>query len=554
MSEKVILTSVYKLDEYDKNILAKKHFIIRPDAVFFGNSALVLKPDGTVEYIGRDSSVNDKVKKLQCIVKIVSGSDHAAALGADGRVFAFGDDTCGQCRVSSWENITELFAGKCCTIGIKNGSEILIAGTVDLQPEKDEISRQTIENLKSDIYNYIDRRIREQKRDIQRNIDDSISRSGKRLAEKNVQVSDLKKQEDFGSSFSGSENSYADTHSDTSGLSDAAIEYLEDYGVQDLVSQLQEKKSSDNDVYDKEKIIRFDGYYKREIDTDKNDYLRFYNNGTVKNYTGNGTPEEIMDIFEHDSDEVSKGEWIHKTKYISIKKGFATYERQPKTFLSLQFERDVNIMFSYSVERMKPEDELEMVAEIVVLDVKRESGAHMFFNFEKDADKKNSNAVVQSKENKTSENDLYDEKELIRFDGYYEKKKLFEKNEYLRFYKDGTVMRYFGNGSSEYIMDKLECSCKDSEKGKWYHVFYSNKTEDDYIHYEFEKEKNRGLCYSVYRLVPKDKLDVAVWEENEQGRVSYSNRLFNFHRIDMLQRELDKIASFDIGKALSDME
>ena len=131
MSEELIIESAFALTAEDKKALVKKLFSVKPDAVFFGSSAVVLKSDGTVVYLGKDKTLREKISNLSNITKVVSGVSHLAALRADGTVFAAGDDSNGQCKVSMWKNVSDIFASGNCTVGITVEDEVYLAGTTE---------------------------------------------------------------------------------------------------------------------------------------------------------------------------------------------------------------------------------------------------------------------------------------------------------------------------------------------------------------------------------------------------------------------------------------
>ena len=131
MNNKIIIESVYSLDEAALKALRKKYFKAESDAVFFGSSALVLRPDGTVVYKGKDEKIEKLASGWQNVIKLAAGVDHAAVLFPDGTVTAVGDNKKGQCDVNEWKNVVSLFAGGNCTIGITESGDVLMAGTTE---------------------------------------------------------------------------------------------------------------------------------------------------------------------------------------------------------------------------------------------------------------------------------------------------------------------------------------------------------------------------------------------------------------------------------------
>jgi hypothetical protein len=64
--------------------------------------------------------------------------------------------------------------------------------------------------------------------------------------------------------------------------------------------------------------IRYDGVYYREEDLDSNQYIRFYDDGTVITVTSTGTITQIKDWFDKDNDSPSKGRYVITGENISF--------------------------------------------------------------------------------------------------------------------------------------------------------------------------------------------------------------------------------------------
>ena len=71
---------------------------------------MILRNDGTVVYKGNDKDIENTVGGWNNILKIAAGCSHVAALNAEGRVCAAGDNDKGQCAVGEWNEVEELFA------------------------------------------------------------------------------------------------------------------------------------------------------------------------------------------------------------------------------------------------------------------------------------------------------------------------------------------------------------------------------------------------------------------------------------------------------------
>ena len=77
---------------------------------------------------------------------------------------------------------------------------------------------------------------------------------------------------------------------------------------------------------EKSKLLRFDGIYQCEENNDGEPYsyyIRFYKDDTVITETFSGSPSEIIDIFNRESDDVSIGKYYlqgNKIKFTSTNK------------------------------------------------------------------------------------------------------------------------------------------------------------------------------------------------------------------------------------------
>jgi alpha-tubulin suppressor-like RCC1 family protein len=62
---------------------------------------------------------------------VSAGTAHTIGLKSDGTVVAVGDNTSGQCNVSSWTDITQVSAGGGHSIGLKSGNTVIAVGNND---------------------------------------------------------------------------------------------------------------------------------------------------------------------------------------------------------------------------------------------------------------------------------------------------------------------------------------------------------------------------------------------------------------------------------------
>lgn len=93
---------------------------------------LAVKKDGTIAFKG--NTCPDNWKEAESWTNIVSLSaqgtsekDHIVGLTADGKVKAAGNNDCGQCEVSGWEDIAAVHTSKNYTVGKKSDGTYLIA-------------------------------------------------------------------------------------------------------------------------------------------------------------------------------------------------------------------------------------------------------------------------------------------------------------------------------------------------------------------------------------------------------------------------------------------
>ena len=64
----------------------------------------------------------------ECVPMVAAGGLHTVGLKDNGRVFALGDNSYGQCDVGTWRGITQVAAGASHTIGIKSDGTLVAVG------------------------------------------------------------------------------------------------------------------------------------------------------------------------------------------------------------------------------------------------------------------------------------------------------------------------------------------------------------------------------------------------------------------------------------------
>ena len=135
--EKIQIDSLYYLRDEEIRELINKSLHIKPSAVFFGNSALVLKNDGSLIYITDNGKQKHQVDGIGIIKKIAAGKDHAVMLTTAGKVFTVGSNALGQCNVKDWKDVADVFAGDYSTLGILKDNSIVFTGKLEVSKNTD---------------------------------------------------------------------------------------------------------------------------------------------------------------------------------------------------------------------------------------------------------------------------------------------------------------------------------------------------------------------------------------------------------------------------------
>ena len=99
-------------------------------AIAAGNNHLVaLKSDGTVCAIGENSFGQCDVSSWRNIVAISAGMNHTVGICKDGTAVATGKNNDGECNVSNWSNLVSVEAGCCHTVGVKSDGTVIATGS-----------------------------------------------------------------------------------------------------------------------------------------------------------------------------------------------------------------------------------------------------------------------------------------------------------------------------------------------------------------------------------------------------------------------------------------
>ena len=91
---------------------------------------IVLHKDGSVSSIPNEKhNIDETFPKTNDVIQIAAGLSHSVLLHADGTVTAVGDNTYGQCNVSSWTDIVAVAAGQNFTLGLKLDGTLVACGS-----------------------------------------------------------------------------------------------------------------------------------------------------------------------------------------------------------------------------------------------------------------------------------------------------------------------------------------------------------------------------------------------------------------------------------------
>jgi len=93
------------------------------------NHLVALKSDGTVCAIGENSFGQCDVSSWTNIVAISAGTNHTVGICKDGTAVATGKNSDGECNVSNWSNLVSVEAGSCHTVGVKSDGTVIATGS-----------------------------------------------------------------------------------------------------------------------------------------------------------------------------------------------------------------------------------------------------------------------------------------------------------------------------------------------------------------------------------------------------------------------------------------
>ncbi len=112
--------------------IAERRSIISGNSITAGARHTVLRhADGTVSACGDNSKGQCNVSSWNDVMEIRAGAYHTVGLKEDGTVVAVGDNSKGQCNVSEWKNVISIAVGDSDTIGLTSDGTVLCAGYHD---------------------------------------------------------------------------------------------------------------------------------------------------------------------------------------------------------------------------------------------------------------------------------------------------------------------------------------------------------------------------------------------------------------------------------------
>lgn len=92
------------------------------------NHSVILYTDGTVCAIGDNSYGQCNVSTWTNVIQISAGFNHIVAVRSDGTVVATGSNSDGQCNVGAWRNIVQVAAGEAHTLGLRSDGTVIAVG------------------------------------------------------------------------------------------------------------------------------------------------------------------------------------------------------------------------------------------------------------------------------------------------------------------------------------------------------------------------------------------------------------------------------------------
>lgn len=97
-------------------------------AISAASHTVGLRADGTVVACGVNGEGQCNVTNWNHIVDVFAGNYHTVGLRSDGTVVAVGNNEYGQCDVSEWTNIIDIAAGEYTTYGLRSNGTVICAG------------------------------------------------------------------------------------------------------------------------------------------------------------------------------------------------------------------------------------------------------------------------------------------------------------------------------------------------------------------------------------------------------------------------------------------
>jgi len=129
-AEDMIASGGLTPEEFERSILiAQKRSAIPQRTIAAGSyHTVVLRQDGTVAACGDNSSGQCDVSGWKNVVQVFAGAKHTVGLRSDGTAVAVGDNSFGQCDVSEWKDIIQLAVNDYNTIALLSDGTVVSCG------------------------------------------------------------------------------------------------------------------------------------------------------------------------------------------------------------------------------------------------------------------------------------------------------------------------------------------------------------------------------------------------------------------------------------------
>ncbi len=124
-----------KLSAVDQEILLAREYArqkLKTDSIAAGkNHTVAILADGSVAAVGDNSFGQCDVSSWSDVVAVYAGANFTIGLRSDGRVLATGDNTHGQCNVSEWTGVEKIAVNDHDTLAVTEEGKLLFTGYHD---------------------------------------------------------------------------------------------------------------------------------------------------------------------------------------------------------------------------------------------------------------------------------------------------------------------------------------------------------------------------------------------------------------------------------------